>query len=85
MPTLGQLPPAERIVALQGSGLSPSPSPATSRHLPRKDSGGAGYLPHRFADKSAQMAKAAAILKEKGFIPQELVDVEVQWFYGLVC
>ncbi|KXS12524.1 NAD-dependent glutamate dehydrogenase [Gonapodya prolifera JEL478] len=50
--------------------------------LTRKGSMSTGYHAHRFSDKNAQMERVAALLKEKGFIPQELVDPEVQWFYG---
>ncbi|KAJ3318608.1 NAD-dependent glutamate dehydrogenase, partial [Gonapodya sp. JEL0774] len=48
--------------------------------LARKDS--MGYHTHRFSAKNAQMERVAKLLKEKGFIPQDLVDPEVQWFYG---
>jgi glutamate dehydrogenase len=40
-----------------------------------------GYQQHVFPGKSEQLKNVAAYVREKSFIPQELVDNEVQWFY----
>jgi glutamate dehydrogenase len=40
-----------------------------------------GYVSTHFAGKDDQMLKVYSFIKEKGFIPEELVDSEVAWFY----
>ncbi|RKP04338.1 hypothetical protein CXG81DRAFT_23112 [Caulochytrium protostelioides] len=41
-----------------------------------------GYSANRFAGKQAQMMTVVQLVKERGFIPPELVENEVAWFYG---
>ncbi|KAJ3410477.1 NAD-dependent glutamate dehydrogenase [Chytridiales sp. JEL 0842] len=41
-----------------------------------------GYTDNVFAGKAEQLAKVCGFIDEKGFIPKELVQNEVQWFYG---
>lgn len=40
-----------------------------------------GYTDTTFAGKDEQAQKAIAQIKESGFLPQELVEAEVMWFY----
>ncbi|KAJ3105178.1 hypothetical protein HK100_003933, partial [Physocladia obscura] len=35
-----------------------------------------------FAEKSGQMARVSEILREKGFIPTDLIAKEIEFFYG---
>jgi glutamate dehydrogenase len=41
-----------------------------------------GYVAHVFNGKEEQMANVVTYIKSKGFIPSELVDNEVSWFYN---
>lgn len=41
-----------------------------------------GYKSKVFKEKEQQMLQVAQNLKDKGFIPAELVDNEVSWFYS---
>ena len=49
-----------------------------------KDSsdGHSGYKSSPFPLKASQQAQVAKILGEAGFMPQELVHGEVDWFYN---
>jgi glutamate dehydrogenase len=49
-------------------------------HLRRADTI-QGYQQHVFSGKNQQQKDVAAYVREKAFIPQELVHNEVQWFY----
>ena len=40
-----------------------------------------GYASHVFQGKQEQMLKVSKCVLEKRFIPQDLVDNEVSWFY----
>lgn len=40
-----------------------------------------GYTSNVFDGKAGQMAQVAAFIAEKGFLPQELIETEVAWFY----
>jgi glutamate dehydrogenase len=40
-----------------------------------------GYSDNIFAGKNEQQAQVCAYIEEKGFIPKELVQNEVAWFY----
>lgn len=40
-----------------------------------------GYAANMFSGKSAQMQQVCEKLKEKGFIPPQLIENEVIWFY----
>jgi hypothetical protein len=44
---------------------------------------GAGYQSNVFPGKQDQMKLVSAYVLEKGFIPKELIENEVSWFYGL--
>ncbi len=41
-----------------------------------------GYSSNLFAGKKDQMVQVSKYVAEKGFVPKELVDNEVSWFYG---
>ena len=41
-----------------------------------------GYSSNVFAGKKDQMVQVSKYVAEKGFVPKELVDNEVSWFYG---
>lgn len=41
-----------------------------------------GYNANVFAGKNEQMAKVSEYLEHSGFLPKELVQNEVSWFYG---
>jgi glutamate dehydrogenase len=41
-----------------------------------------GYSSNVFSGKSEQLQRVVAYVEEKGFIPRELVQNEVSWFYG---
>lgn len=41
-----------------------------------------GYAVTVFEGKHDQMLKVCAHIEEKGFIPKELINNEVAWFYG---
>ncbi|KAI8138244.1 Glutamate/Leucine/Phenylalanine/Valine dehydrogenase-domain-containing protein [Fennellomyces sp. T-0311] len=43
---------------------------------------GYGYSTNVFPDKQDQMVKVCAHIGQTGFIPQDLVENEVQWFYN---
>ena len=43
---------------------------------------GPGYQQTVFKDKSKQMQQVGESIKEKGYLPSDLVDSEVSWFYG---
>jgi len=46
------------------------------------DNNESGYVANVFADKQDQMAKVSVYLTESGFLPKELVQNEVAWFYN---
>lgn len=41
-----------------------------------------GYETNVFAGKKEQMVQVGEYLRNSGFIPKELVQNEVSWFYG---
>ena len=41
-----------------------------------------GYTENKFDGKPQQMQQVCETIKAKRFIPEELVDIEVTWFYG---
>ncbi len=41
-----------------------------------------GYNDTVYAEKDEQLKKVVALVREKGFVPAELVQNEVSWFYG---
>lgn len=64
------------LLSIPGTG-TPSRS-STPDHRVENTS---GYIDTVFAGKSEQAAGVQKLLKSKGFIPPDLVDAEVQWFY----
>lgn len=40
-----------------------------------------GYSENEFQGKADQMEQVVAYIKEKGFLPESLVENEVTWFY----
>ncbi len=65
---------------------SPSLSPAVNNNNnahPRKDRKMSidGYTSNVFEGKPAQMAQVAAFIAQQGFLPAELIEAEVAWFY----
>ncbi|CAO3644322.1 unnamed protein product [Cunninghamella echinulata] len=44
--------------------------------------GGYGYVKNVYAEKNEQMIKVCTYLEQLGFLPKELVENEVQWFYS---
>lgn len=43
-----------------------------------------GYVDNRYDGKPEQMLNVCSYIVEKGFLPKELVENEVAWFYGQV-
>jgi glutamate dehydrogenase len=41
-----------------------------------------GYKGHVYPEKITQMAQVTKFVEEQGFIPKELIENEVSWFYG---
>lgn len=64
---------------------TPSPKPAhisvigKSNHISSSDA--AGYVTPAFAGKDKQMEEVMDAVEAKGFVPPDLVETEVQWFY----
>ena len=44
----------------------------------------AGYAVTVFEGKQAQMLQVCSHIEEKGFVPRELINNEVAWFYGYI-
>lgn len=57
------------------------PSPAVSVH-DFSSSAMDGYADNQFEGKAEQMAQVAAYIAERGFIPENLLETEVAWFYN---
>ncbi|KAJ4404996.1 NAD-dependent glutamate dehydrogenase [Didymella pomorum] len=73
--------PAARPTHLSvGSGLSGSGS-NTPRIIPQEGTSGSGYVAPTFEGKEQQMEAVMDGVEDKGFIPPELVESEVKWFY----
>ncbi|KAJ9063692.1 NAD-dependent glutamate dehydrogenase [Entomophthora muscae] len=51
--------------------MAPASNPATD-----------GYVASEFAGKNEQLDAVCSLLKEQGFIPQNLIETEASWFYG---
>ncbi|KAJ4992945.1 NAD-specific glutamate dehydrogenase [Stagonosporopsis vannaccii] len=75
---------------LNPNGARPSPKPthlsvpsgsgsSTPRVIPQEPS--AGYVAATFEGKDQQMEAVMDSVEEKGFLPPELVEPEVKWFY----
>ncbi|KAF2747200.1 NAD-specific glutamate dehydrogenase [Sporormia fimetaria CBS 119925] len=67
--------PLPTHLSFSGSGHS------SPRVLPSEGSGGSGYVAPVFEGKAKQMEDVLAGVDAGGFIPGDLVDSEVQWFY----
>ncbi|CEH15411.1 nad-specific glutamate dehydrogenase [Ceraceosorus bombacis] len=67
-----------RSALLSVPGSNGSPRPTTPDHVLANTT---GYTDTVFEGKRDQAAAVTKLLKDKGFIPPDLVDAEVQWFY----
>jgi glutamate dehydrogenase len=63
-------------LSVPGSGQS------TPRIIPQEGAGGSGYVAPNFEGKAEQMEAVMDGLEAKGFVPPELVEEEVKWFYN---
>lgn len=77
MPNMSALPVSS--VPLKGGHLAP-PGQGEINHFERQDE--VGYQQVVFPGKKDQMEKVIATLQSKGFMPNELVAAEVNWFYS---
>jgi glutamate dehydrogenase len=75
-----QRPAAKPTHLSVGSGLSGSGS-NTPRIIPQEGTSGSGYVAPTFEGKEQQMEAVMDGVEDKGFIPPELVESEVKWFY----
>ncbi|KAK3652098.1 NAD-dependent glutamate dehydrogenase [Elasticomyces elasticus] len=75
----------ERVVRTPGRQPSPQPThlgvPGAMPHRILRESG-PGYVAPKFEGKAKQMDDVKNQVDEKGFIPTDLVDDEVEWFYN---
>lgn len=67
-----------KAALLSVPGANGSPRPTTPDHVLANTT---GYTDTVFEGKRDQAAAVTKLLKDKGFIPPNLVDAEVQWFY----
>lgn len=67
--------PLPTHLSVSGSGTG------TPRVIPQEGSGGSGYVAPVFEGKEQQMEAVMDRVEEQGFIPPELVEQEVKWFY----
>jgi hypothetical protein len=67
---------------MASSSVSSSPA-ASNNNNSRKDRKMSidGYTSNLFEGKPAQMAQVAAFIAQQGFLPAELIETEVAWFY----
>jgi glutamate dehydrogenase len=65
------------LLSVPGTGTH-TPRAATPDHILKNTT---GYTDTVFEGKTEQAAAVQTLLKGKGFIPPDLVDAEVQWFY----
>lgn len=63
---------------MTGATLLP---PQTNGHTRTIDDG-SGYNANVFPGKNEQMVQVCEYLENSGFIPKDLVQNEVGWFYG---
>ncbi|KAK0363927.1 NAD-dependent glutamate dehydrogenase [Friedmanniomyces endolithicus] len=75
----------ERVVRTPGRQPSPQPThlsvPGAMQHRVLHETG-PGYVAPKFEGKAKQMDEVKNQVDEKGFIPTDLVDDEVEWFYN---
>ncbi|KOS21092.1 NAD-specific glutamate dehydrogenase [Escovopsis weberi] len=72
------------------SSRGPSPQPTHVTVLPTNGTNGnrvlrsatVGYIAPEFKGKVEQMKAVRTIIQESGWIPEPLIDNEIQWFYG---
>jgi glutamate dehydrogenase len=86
-------PPANKLVdqVIRTPGRQPSPQP-THFSLPYKNGNGnghrvlrsatVGYIAPEFTGKKAQQAQVREKLLSAAWIPKELVDTQIKWFYS---
>lgn len=69
---------------LSVAGGRPSPKPTTHLSVPSGTStpSGSGYVAPVFEGKEKQMEAVMDGVEDKGFLPPELVESEVKWFYN---
>ncbi|KAL1602264.1 NAD-dependent glutamate dehydrogenase [Nothophoma quercina] len=67
--------PLPTHLSVPGSGSS------TPKVLPQEGTSGSGYVAPTFEGKAQQMEAVMDGVEDKGFIPPELVESEVKWFY----
>lgn len=69
--------------SLNSSAASSSNAAARPNSSLRKDRKMSidGYSSNVFEGKPAQMAQVASFIAEQGFLPAELIETEVAWFY----
>ena len=64
---------------MAGTFLSPNASDNINKSHTTADF---GYNANVFAGKNDQMVQVGEYLETSGFLPKELVQNEVSWFYG---
>ncbi|EMC96096.1 hypothetical protein BAUCODRAFT_71533 [Baudoinia panamericana UAMH 10762] len=77
----------ERVVRTPGRQPSPQPTHlsvpgAPPQHSHTLHETGSGYVAPKFEGKQKQMEDVVAQVDEKGFLPSDLVEDEVEWFYN---
>lgn len=63
------------------SVTSTSSGHSSPRVLPAEGLGGSGYVAPTFEGKEKQMESVIESVLEKAFIPEDVVQGEVEWFY----
>jgi hypothetical protein len=61
-----------------------TPGYVPGQTLPHTVKNTSGYIENAFPGKEDQMVKVTEYLSEKAFIPADLAQNEVSWFYGYV-
>lgn len=74
----------DKVVRTPGRQPSPQPThlgiPGVSPHVLHEP--GSGYIAPQFEGKAKQMEEVMDKVEDKGFIPADLVEAEVKWFYN---
>lgn len=69
-------------LSIPGTPGTPSSGHSTPRVIPQEGSGGSGYVAPTFEGKEKQMEQVMDGVEAKGFMPGELIEDEVRWFYN---
>jgi glutamate dehydrogenase len=81
----------EQVVRIPGRQPSPQPTmlgiPGASHSNPSvhrilSSDSGAGYEAPRFEGKKAQMEEVMDLIESKGFLPDDFIATETEWFYN---